>query len=290
MLAVAWETLPEKGGWPGKPYLRDIHINGAKLWFRGTGVWNHYLEPVSQYDPSHPACQALNYLSLNYEFLNPGIQFYAPWAVRSWEYQYMPNYLRAKGSTNGHLHEWFAPQRIRAHEIVKKYFQFKPHIVQAANELVPDGTQCLAVHIRHSDKAGLARRKIPTEDFLPYINEYILNGGGQVYLATDSSRVLELIQRKWLHVKLIAQGGIIRSAVRKPVFRQGTHNRTNTEVLVDILAMARCQFMVHGYSAVSESSHYMNLGLHNRSVDLEDPEHLNTTQFGALVKNEINKV
>ena len=152
-------------------------------------------------------------------------------------------------------------------------------------ELVPNGTRCLAVHIRHSDKAGLARTKIPHDAFLPFVDAYLQNGGGdKVYLATDSSNVVERVKKEWAHVTLVVQGGIVRSAVFKPVFRQGSHNRTNTEVLLDILAMSRCQYMIHGYSAVSESSHYLNPTLHNRSVDLEDPSHISPLQFGELVK------
>ena len=47
------------------------------------------------------------------------------------------------------------------------------------------------------------------------------------------------------------------------------HHRTNTEVLVDILAMAKCNWFLHGLSAVSEAVFYWNGNLHYRSVNLE---------------------
>lgn len=286
---LVWSQVTHQGytgNWPGKPVAKKLPLQekGVKtLWFRGTGVWNHYFEPVSEYDPNNVICQKLPYVELNYEHLNPAIQFYAPWAVRSWEYLFVPpNLLHNQSSPTG-LHDWYGPQRSRAHDIVKKYFTVKPHLKQAAEALVPNGTNCLAVHIRHSDKSGKARRRIRHQDFLPYINAYLQNGGEQVYLATDSSSILERVQAEWSHVKLIAQSGIVRSAVFKPVFHQGSHDRTNREVLIEILAMSKCQFMIHGFSAVSESTHYMNPSLHNRSVDLEDPNHMNATEFGALV-------
>ena len=287
-LEVPWVNdtkHPERPSFPGKPGSRNNLKGEKKVWFRGTGVWTHYLEQVSEYDPQNSLCQKLPYVNLTYKHLNPGIQFSAPWAVRSWEYAFLPNYLMHNRSSPTGLRDWFAPQRLRAHEIVTKYYRFHAPLRQAAMELVPNGTRCLAVHIRHSDKAGLARTKIPHDAFLPFVDAYLQNGGGdKVYLATDSSNVVERVQKEWSHVTLVVQGGIVRSAVFKPVFRQGSHNRTNTEVLVDILAMSRCQYMIHGYSAVSESSHYLNPTLHNRSVDLEDPNHISPLQFGKLVK------
>ena len=146
------------------------------------------------------------------------------------------------------------------------------------------------MHIRHSDKAGVNRHKIKDAEFIPYVQAYFDNGGDKVYVATDSSVVLEYVvsRDRWRGLKMkhrmIAQADIVRSAVRKPVFKQGAHHRTNTEVLVEILAMSRCQFLLHGFSAVSEATHYLNPGLHNRSVDLEDETHMSADDFGALVR------
>ena len=276
--------------WPGKPHSTEHPMVAKKLWFRGTGVWNHYLEPVSAYDPSNEICQTLPYITLAYEHLTPSIQFFAPWAVRSWEYQYLSPSLRHDSALASGLRDWYAPQRLRAHKIVTKYYRFRPHMWDAARQLIPDGTRCLAVHIRHADKGGLARKRMLVPDFLPFVTAYIQNGGDKVYLATDSSKVVERVEREWEQSNLIVQGGIVRSANFKPVFRQGAHNRTNTEVLIDILAMSRCQYIVHGFSSVSEATHYLNPSLHNRSVDVEDPGHMNATEFGELVTLERSSV
>jgi hypothetical protein len=275
------------GAWPGKP-IPVYPMIPEKLWFRGNGVWNDYLEPLSHFDPALNICQSLPYVTFTYAQLNPSMQFYAPWAVRSWEYQFIPPHLRHNTSSVTGLRDWFAPQRSKAHKVVAKYYRFRPSLWQAAVTMIPRGTNCLAVHIRHSDKGGLARKRIPHQQFLPYIDAYLQNGGDKVYIATDSSKVLDFVQKEWAHVNLVVQGGIVRSAVFQPVFRQASHNRTNTEVLIDILAMSRCQFFIHGYSAVSESSHYLNPNLHHHSVDLEDPDHIDANTFGELVKRGIS--
>ena len=285
------ETIPDGGSWPGLPRSCENSMKQKKkLWFRGTGVWNHYLEPVSAFDPNHRECQNLPYVTLPYDQLTPGIHVYAPWAVRSWEYRMLPSYLQHNRTQRTGLHDWYLPQRLRGHRIVTKYYRFRSHLQVAAKELVPDGTQCLAVHIRHSDKGGLARTKIPVNSFSPYVDAYIQNGGDKVYLATDSSSVVTSIQALWKSAMLIIQSGIVRSDSFNPVFQRGNHNRTNTEVLVDILAMSRCQFLIHGFSAVSESAFYLNPNLHNRSIDLEDPGHSSASEFGQLVKEELSNV
>jgi len=294
---VPWEAGPfnQSGAWPGEPYLRRKSNSTKSIkrglhpqrWnFEGRGVWNDYFEPVSDFNPYDPSCQKLGLVQLDNYQLSPGIQFYAPFAVRSWEYAFLPAYLRSNYTENGTLHNWFGPMRERAHHIVNQFYKFKPHLVDASFKILPNNTQCLGLHIRHSDKAGIARRKLPVEEFLPFIEAYLKNGGDKVYLATDSSLVEEHIRQKWPESqrKLIVQNNIIRSNRFKPVFKIGKHNQTNTEVLVEILSLSRCQFLVHGFSAVSESAIYLNLQLHVNSVDLEDPGHQNPEDFGKLVK------
>ena len=281
------------GVWPNLAEYKQNNKDGRrqKVTFPGTGVWKHYFQPVSVYDPNDPSCQALPLATMDNDMLSPSMQFFAPWAVRSWVYSHLPPYLTpAAHPTDPTPRGWFGRQRRRAQRILERYYRFQPHIVEQAEALVPKGTSCLAMHIRHSDKAGVNRHKIKDAEFIPYVQAYFDNGGDKVYVATDSSVVLEYVvsRDRWRGLKMkhrmIAQADIVRSAVRKPVFKQGAHHRTNTEVLVEILAMSRCQFLLHGFSAVSEATHYLNPGLHNRSVDLEDETHMSADDFGALVR------
>ena len=297
------------GAWPGEPFLKPIKsweasdgsivfeggLKPHRWHFQGQGVWNDYFEPVSNFNPNDPSCQKLGLIQLDYYHLNPGIQFYAPFAVRSWEYHFLPSYLRSNFTQGSTLHHWYGDMREKAHNIVNKYFKFKPNLVHSSYQILPNGTQCLGLHIRHSDKSGLARRKLPVQDFLPYMEEYIKRGGGKIYLATDSSKVVQdfhtltNMRLDWFKGDdiLIVQNGIVRSDIFKPVFKIGKHHQTNTEVLIDILSLSRCQFLVHGFSAVSESAIYLNLKLHNNSVDLEDSNHMTPQEFGDLVKKEM---
>jgi hypothetical protein len=63
------------------------------------------------------------------------------------------------------------------------------------------------------------------------------------------------------------------------------HHRANQEILAEIIALSSCQFMIHGFSAVSESAIWMNFELHDLSVNLEDPDCLQPEQFAFLVEH-----
>jgi len=256
----------------------------------GTGVWNHYFEPISDFQPGDKSCEKKPLVQMDMFLITPGIHGFAEWAPRCWRYQYAPDYM-----TKPHipLHEWLEPQRIVANRVVQQYIKFKPDVLDAAQQANPDCSlpdyPCLGLHIRQSDKAA-GRRQIQTHEFLPYAIAFIKAGGKAIYLATDSTKVLDEVKATWpsdIRNKLRTIGNnVIRSSDEKAVFDIGdnSHDRTNREILIEIVALANCQFMIHGLSAVTESSIWMNVALHDRSVNLEDPEFLSPMAFGTLVQ------
>lgn len=288
------------GAYAGAPakILPNYKLTKQRYQVTGTGVWNHYFKPVSNFDPtavSSGDCQLKPLLRMHYFHLNPSMLFYCPWSVKSWPYHNLQRKLVPL--RNSSLKEWYEPMRRRGHQIVHKYIRFQPHIVQKANELLQldDAKDCLALHVRHSDKGGINRRQIPLDKFFSYANAYAQAGGTTIYLATDSNQVLETVLKWHFHnnMTILHQSGdVIRSSNRKAVFTlaENSHHRTNTEVLVDILAMSRCRFLVHGFSAVSEAVMYLNLDLHTNSVDLEDhPNNIptNPKEFETLVRKNL---
>jgi hypothetical protein len=294
-MEIGWDTL--QGGapynvYPGPPYLgsRRDHLTSDRYGVSGNGVWESYFEPVSDFRKGDTSCHSKPVVSMTYTHLIPGIHFYAPWAVRSWQTKLIPPQLRT--AVNQTQLEWFQPMRIRANSIVKKYFRFQPYIVQVVNRILPRNETCLAMHIRRTDKAGVDRQRIRLAEFLPYAQAFLEKGGNTIYLATDAQNVISKMRGKWeieAHVKTQGDDSVVRSNSGKSVFKIGEHHRTNTEVLTDVLAMSKCQFLIHGYSAVSESAIYLNLDLHNRSVNLEDPNHMNVEEFGALVQRVLEE-
>jgi hypothetical protein len=220
--------------------------------------------------------------------VTPGIHGYSEdYAARAWRYDYLPDYV-----TKPHMsyHEWFEPQRVRANAVMRDSIRVRPYLQEAAARVTPgcdeENTWCLGLHIRHSDKAA-GREVLPIESFRPYVDAFFAAGGDFLYLATDSSAVLSTIEQTWppAHVSKLRHLGSesIRSSNQTAVFDMASHHRTNVEILVEILALSRCQFLLHGLSAVSESALWININLHNQSVNLEDPDHISVSDFGRVV-------
>jgi len=273
---------------PPKKLFENRSLEQYEFSVTGTGVWDHYFEPVSAFDFS---CPDKPLLRMHYYHLTPGMLVYCPWSVRSWPYDGIAPHLAPKTT----LQDWYQPMRQRGSEIVHKYFRFLPNIRQAAEKIVKDPS-CLAMHIRYSDKAGTKRKRIPLENFLSYGEAYVRNGGKTIVLATDSTEVLTRIEKEWpseVTGTIVRQSDdILRTSDRTPVFVAGSksHDRTNREVLIDILAMSKCQFLVHGFSAVSEAVIYLNLELHKYSIDLEEhslARRKTPTEFGRLVNETL---
>ncbi|KAG7353738.1 hypothetical protein IV203_003093 [Nitzschia inconspicua] len=288
---------------PGMP--QGTNLSSCRIYVEGNGVWNSYFEPV--FSPTDPSCASLPLIRMTYSQIIPSLHVFAPWSVRSWRYGGLPPSLRQLDKS---YQEWFAPMRRRAHSIVKKYFRFLPYLHERAVEYNPH-SQCLALHIRHSDKAN-RRKRIPVPRFLPYVEAYYNHQMQQrrdhpkndilrsfsIYLATDSSTVIDMIQETWpKEIQSVLQwqkGNVLRSSNTTAVFQLvggNRHHDGNVQVLTDILAMSRCQYIVHGLSAVSEAVHYLNPLLHNQSVNLDDRKKdiVSVEQFRIIMDRVTNQ-
>ncbi|CAB9518624.1 glycosyltransferase family 15 protein [Seminavis robusta] len=297
-LQLTWEhfqdpLLPNKTfPYPGTPvYSSSPSSNNdnkpVSITVHGSGVWNSYFQSivplqlsknndqtafVTHVDITKP-CPNKPLLRFQSDLiLVKGLHLHCPYCVRAWKYGGVPPSLKLP--SNNYL-EWWAPMRETGHRIVSTYYQLLPSLQQQQQFDSSKNQKCMAVHIRHSDKAN-KRTKIPLAAFLPYCQAYLeenSNDDVYIYVATDSSRVLDKIQTEWpepvqRHVRW--QDHVIRSPNGTAVFEQAFlqqqqqqgstsssgHHRTNTEVLVDIAAMARCDWIVHGLSAVSEAAIY----------------------------------
>ena len=289
-----------RAAYPGKPYPEEpLHPHSFSM--TGNGVWETYFEAVSDFVPGDKSCELKPLLTMDIWLITPGLHIYAEWTPRMWRYDVLPDYMQQRHLT---LREWLTPQRIRAHDITQKYIRVKPYLWEQAEQLLvsksksrSDGPRnCVGMHVRWSDKGG-GRRLIDVDEFLPYVERFLQNGGNCVLLATDSGKVLQHVDLNWPeHVRAVlsSQGeNVVRSNDETPVFeiqksgRLVSHHRTNTEVLVDILALSKCKFILHGHSAVSDAAMYLNGDLIYQSVNLEDTDDLSLDEFGSLVKDVI---
>jgi hypothetical protein len=145
---------------------------------------------------------------------------------------------------------------------------------------LPNPEYSLGMHIRHGDKY-IERKVIKTGKFLRYAKAFVENGGGSIYVASDSAKVFEKIEKSWpknvsSHVVRQPCIGLTNNGTAAFDLGHSAH-RTNTEALTDLLALSKCTFLLHGLSALSEAVLYMNPGLIERSINLEDRNHKHKT-------------
>ena len=143
-------------------------------------------------------------------------------------------------------------------------------------------SESLAVHLRGSDKAT-RRRFIGIEEWEPFVASFFDgNRRGCVFVATDYVPFSAVVQSRWAErwgaARVRMRTISTRSADKLGNFA-GDHASTRDQklrvaldVLVDLSLMARCNYFLHGASAVAEAAHYTNPALHRRSVDLEYEE------------------
>ena len=167
--------------------------------------------------------------------------------------------------------------------INKPYIQDK---VDKTNPRQPGDPPCLSIHIRWSDK-GNGRGKIPIERFLPYVETFVREGGQSIFLATDQTTVFDRIDEQWpSNIKSIIrrQEGAFLSKNNVAVFRQADHHRSNVEAITEIYALSKCSLLLHGLSAMTEAAMFLNIGLHDHSVNMDDPAHPSVDEFRTMVR------
>lgn len=128
---------------------------------------------------------------------------------------------------------------------------------------------------------------IPLSEFFPYAKAFVENGGGSIFVATDSSLVIEEITTKWpedVRSHVVHQEGVTLSRDDTATFDMGASpHRTNVEALTDALALSKCTYLVHGFSALSEAAIYLNPSLIERSVNLEHNDQDGKTKFANFL-------
>ena len=114
--------------------------------------------------------------------------------------------------------DWYWPMRQRASDIVKRYFRFRGAIREAAERVSPPD-QCLAMHVRHSDKSA-GRRVVHLAEFYPSLQAYQRAGGKHMLVVTDSVIVLEQVLNK-TSLTIYSQQDIMRFKTKTAVFKTG---------------------------------------------------------------------
>mmetsp|Transcript_18970 Transcript_18970/g.26266 ORF Transcript_18970/g.26266 Transcript_18970/m.26266 type:complete len:91 (-) Transcript_18970:828-1100(-) len=84
---VAWVRDirdPEGNLFPGLSKVGDGEkLNPREFVVFGSGVWNHYFVPVSDFVPGDPSCKDNPFITLDSDHITPGLHSQAPWTPRA---------------------------------------------------------------------------------------------------------------------------------------------------------------------------------------------------------------
>lgn len=297
-----------------KPTLPKGEINTTSFKLEGNGMWQLYFAPVPRLPLDPETCNNKILVSLDHE--DRGDLIVDCWdAVCHYRYDEMSV---EKQRLHLPFSEWIRPYRATGREFVKKgYYEIQPIIHEKFSKRMPSWLvsesrkpeqerKCLSMHIRYSDKPIDV---IGAAAYIPFVKEYVeqciasdrseqVGSRCQVFLATDSTKVITEIKASWppnLVERIHYQTGIVRTSNKSAVFdvaldtdavfdeaAETGHHRTNTEIMLDIMGLSSCAWMVHIHSAVSESALYLNEHLESINLDYLS-DHMSSEELGKLV-------
>ena len=261
---------------------RDVNTQQE---FIGKGIWQSYFDPVSDFSLDDASCLGKPVASLDEEEV-AGLAL-LPTSVRAWRYDYIKSEWPSDPSE---LATMMNETRQRGADVVREHFRLAPYIVKRAREVNPvkPGTTCLALHVRYpAADDGKYRKSVPADAYVEYIQEFLRAGGDHIYLATDSRRLLLHLNNSFpaeviSNIRTQGEHVVRRNRIWTPDMNDH-HHRVNSEVLVDIEAMSKCQLLLRSANTVTEAVMYMNPSL-NHGDDMTPSE------FGTIAREIISRV
>ena len=259
---------------PGPPDFENLVMKDYTL--VGNGLWQSYFRPISQQGFPFEACPNHPIFEMTNSQVMPDMHRCSEFAVRGWTFFGIPDRLLPQEGQQS-MQDWlWENNRKHASRIVERYYrpqQWLQRKIQDANPV--QDKQCLAMHVRLTDKAS-GRDKKGLEAYLPYAEAFSKAAPKTpIYVATDDSRVIQQLRGALpSSTPILSQNGVLRSSSNVPTFKllAEDKHRSNTEALVEIYAMAKCGFFVHGFSGMAEAVVYIEPFLHKRSVNIDDPD------------------
>jgi len=180
------------------------------------------------------------------------------------------------GDSNQLNSTWYYRNRRRGHAIVSRYHLPQPaiqrHIENLHARLLGDTYPILGIHMRGTDKLVAGGRTIVSVGtYVPYIRSFKKKfAQGGVFVATDDAGVLQ--ELGGYGIEFTSQS-IKRGAGEGTIPFNLEHSKgpeaLGIDIMSDIYLLSSCDYMLHGISSVTEAVMYINLKLHENSVNLE---------------------
>jgi len=275
------------------PYVfigKDTMRHGRNRYFDhsvGPNIWEYFFLPVSPtLPPISPSERERDKFFSWHEERNI---HNAPEAIKAYYYghSFDDQSNRDRFKQNKYDEGFYWHHRSRASHLISKYFRFRKEVWGEANLYFNEhfkGYKVLGVHMRGTDKIERAGggRIIPAREYAEYANAYLTRyKGSRVFVATESKSLLAEFKG------LVSDPGRVRSrmvlrsnstfkrkgqTLEQNIFldlKTGSGYRKGLDVVLDVILLSRCDYLVHGASAVSEGAIWFDIRLHNRSVHIQ---------------------
>lgn len=218
-----------------------------------SNIWQNYFEPVAGLDTDQ-----LSLLSgKKVTFLDH-------------KYHDRPGNAADPPDTDVHKTKvWIEAHRAMKAALTKKYMKPKAFILEMVDGYYAahmNDQPVLGVHIRGTDKDVDQKgkryidqeklvRKIGPEEYFTYVDKYLLtHTQAKIFVATDQQQYLDsFIER---YGERIITSTAMRTKGDEPLFRhiEGSKFQRGVEVMCDSLLLSRCDFLIKGWSNVSEAA------------------------------------
>ena len=145
---------PDGNLFPGRPQLRadQNQLQRNEFSVEGTGVWNHYFLPVSDFSPGDPSCENKPLITFPNQMIATGLHSQTPWAPMAWRISWQPRPIEYILRHDLGFDAWIEPKRRNAARLVKNYIRFNTEIQMCP----PNARELTGYSFRHSDK-GITR-------------------------------------------------------------------------------------------------------------------------------------
>ena len=157
------------------------------------------------------------------------------------------------------------------HDTINKYIKVKPDILEEVDALVApaSGSPMLGVHVRMTDKHNCtahgepeAGKPLSVELYMKHVDQYLeKHPDATIFLATDDEDCVDAFENKYRD-KVIYKDAI-RSTGETSVHHhlKGNNYKKGRDVLVDCLALSRCNHLIKGISNVALNAMFFNQDL-----------------------------
>lgn len=172
---------------------------------------------------------------------------------------------------------WYKANRLRGNAIVSKYFIPQPsisaHINQLQSKLFAHKHPMLGIHMRGTDKMNAGGRIfVSPETYVPYIKSFQRRfPSGGIFVATDDAEMLRQLAHdhnfKFQSQAINRETG--EEVIPFTVDHPDGQEQLGVEIMTDIYLLSQCDYLLHGVSAVIEAVMYLNLELHENSINLD---------------------